>query len=181
MEVSTLSLGEYMIPPGGKTNHEIVRIREICRDIEMISAQLYGYYAEVFCDDADLARLWSKTAMEEEEHAKQFVMAINLRNQWRVEAVTVDSIKAESMLDFITSIYDVAKTHEPTKVDALRSAILLESAFAEFHMNAIALFAEEGHRKFFTYLRDADRRHVAALEDFHRNQSASEDWVLRNA
>lgn len=151
-----------------RTSSDIIKLLEICRNIEMTAAKLYHFYAELFKDDPEHARLWSKTAMEEEEHTRHFDMAINLRNQWEIETVSVDIEKAESMFQLIKVIYDAVLTTRPTLIDALGSAIDLEAAFAEFHMSSVANFKEDSHKKFFNSLMQSDRRHLLDLEEAHR-------------
>lgn len=170
-----------MLSPKGKTNPEIVGILEICRDIEHTVGQLYFYYAELYKDDIEYARLWAKTAMEEEEHEKQFIMAINLRNQWEIEDVSIDKIKAESVLKLVKAIYKAVHMHKPTLIDALSSAIELELSFADFHVSAMAKFSIESNRKFFANLISADRQHIVALQKAQKKLAdESTDWIVRN-
>src|SRR6185369_4972947 len=82
-----------------ETGVDIVRILEICRDVEVYVSELYYFFEESFRDTPDMGRLWKKTAMEEEDHAKQFVLAINLRKQDLVHDVSIDQESAEAVLN----------------------------------------------------------------------------------
>ncbi len=147
---------------------DIVRILELCRDIEVYCSEMYRYYAEIFADNDDISRMWTKTAAEEENHANQFVMAINLRKQGMVESTTVDVFRAETTLNAVKSIYDGVRQCKPSLIDALRSAIKLEKKLEEFHMTTVALFTDESYKKLFTAMMKADHQHLANIESAYQ-------------
>ncbi|QSV46629.1 ferritin family protein [Geobacter benzoatilyticus] len=146
------------------TKEDVLRILEICREIEECMAGLYHYYAEIFSDTPDMSKLWEKTAREEENHANQFALAINLRRQGVVQAVNTDLFTAETILNKLKSIYATVKQTRPAIADALRSAIKIEEKLAAYHMSSLALFQDESYRKLFEAMMKNDQGHIVSLE-----------------
>jgi rubrerythrin len=139
---------------------DIIRIMEICRDIELSCAGLYHYYAEIFNDTPAVADMWKKTAHEEENHSYQFVLAINLRNKGVIEHVSIDQFHAESTLKRVTLLNETVRRDKPGLADALRTAIELEEKLAEFHAEAMASFTDESFRNMFSAMMKADNYHL---------------------
>jgi rubrerythrin len=152
---------------------DIVRIMELCRDIEMYNAELYKFYAEIFSADEEISKLWSKTALEEESHMNQIVMAIGMREQWHVASVKVDIFRAENTLRMVKSIYDGVRLNRPSLIDALRSAIKLEHNLDTFHMSNVATFKDGNLNELFKSLMNADREHIGMLESLYRKTLAA--------
>jgi len=149
--------------PAG-TKVEVLRILEICREIELQCAGIYHYYAEIFSDSRNMAELWEKTAQEEENHAYQFGLAINLRRQGLVQSVSIDQNMAETILNKLISLYEEVRRNRPGIADALRLAIEVEEKLSEYHLSTMALFQEESHRKLFEAMMKNDHDHVDALK-----------------
>lgn len=146
------------------TKEDVLRILEICREIEECIAELYHYYAEIFSDTPDISKLWKKTALEEENHAHQFTLAINLRRHGVVQAVNTDLFTAETILNKLKEIHAKVKKNSPAITDALRSAIMLEAKLEEYHMAALAHFQDESYRKLFEAMMKNDQGHIVSLE-----------------
>jgi rubrerythrin len=151
-------------------NSDILRVLEIARDIELYCAEVYKYFSEIFADDFELSNLWRKTALEEENHANQFVMAINLRRMNMVEAVCVELQKAENTLLAIKSFYDKVRLNKPTAIDALRNAITIEEKLSDFHMTSIALFIDDNFKKLFTAMMKADDYHLEKIKNEYQKR-----------
>ncbi len=153
-----------MTETNGGTRGDVLRILEICREIEECIAALYHYYADIFKDAPDISQLWEKTAREEENHANQFTLAITLYRQRVVQAVKTDLHTAETILNKLKSIYETVKQSRPTIADALRSAIKLEEKLEEYHMSSLAHFQDESYKKLFDAMMKNDQGHIVALE-----------------
>jgi len=154
---------------------DIVGILQVCRDIEVCCAEIYRVYEERFADDAELQTLWAKTRAEEENHARQFALAINMRREGVVVSTSIDKVKATVVLAMLKSIYDGILLHTPTRLDALRSAIKLEEKLAAFHLEAVASFQDDSLRKMFQSMMRADNLHLKALEDMFKLRLGDED------
>lgn len=60
------------------------KLLEKCWKIELLCKELYEYFAELYCDDMEAVQLWRKTAIEEQNHADQFTLALNCETAFRV-------------------------------------------------------------------------------------------------
>jgi len=156
------------------TGVDVVRILEICRDVEVYVSELYYYFEESFRDTPDISSLWRKTAMEEENHAKQFVLAINLRKQDIVHAVIIDQSTAEAALSKVKSLYETVRQSKPAIVDALHMAIELEEELAEYHLSALARFQDKSHKMLFEAMMNHDNGHALELKKAYENFLASQ-------
>lgn len=161
-----------MVADGVNTNTEVVKVLEICRDIELASAELYRYFAEIFSDHEAMAALWRKTAIEEDNHAMQFIMAIKMRKETIVDTLTIDIRQAENALKIVTSLNDVVRKNKPSMLEALQVAIKMEKGLVGFHLATMGHFVQESHKKLFTAMMKADNEHVEALEKFYQRLSA---------
>lgn len=157
-----------MIEQVDKSNMDIVRILELCRDVELYCGEIYRFYSEVFSDDPEVAALWEKTANEEDNHANQFVMAIKLRKQGIIESLNIDHFLANNTLNVIKMVYDGIRECRPTLSDALRSAIKMEEKLAEFHLSYMANFSDLSHKLLFESMMKADNQHIGRLKDMYK-------------
>jgi hypothetical protein len=48
---------------------------DACQEIEEIASKIYYFNADLFAHNDKISRLWRKTAIEEENHALQIVLA----------------------------------------------------------------------------------------------------------
>jgi rubrerythrin len=156
----------------GKVDTEMIRVLEICRDIELSCAKLYRYFAEIFSSHQEMAELWRKTVKEEENHARQFVLAIKLCNEQIIDTLSLDGSTAKNMLSVVKSMHDEARKNKPSMLDSLRTAIKLEEDLAAFHMTTVANFVGESHKKLFSAMMSADKGHVEELREFYQRQLA---------
>lgn len=156
------------------TGVDIVRILEICRDVEICVSEIYYCFEESFGDSPEIARLWKKTAMEEENHAKQFVLAINLRKQDLVRGVSIDQETAEAVLHKVKSLYETVRRSRPAAADALRMAMELEEELAEYHMSALARFQDSSHKMLFEAMMNHDNGHALELKKAYEKVLAAD-------
>lgn len=155
------------------TSVDLVRILELCRDVEVYVSELYYFFEESFHDIPDMARLWKKTALEEENHARQFVLAINLRKQDLVHDVNIDQESAEAVLNKVKLLYETMRRSKPEITDALCMAIDLEEELAGYHMSVLASFQDKSHRMLFEAMMNHDNGHALELKKAYENVLAS--------
>lgn len=146
---------------------EELKILDTCRDIELVCADIYSCFADLFVGSPCCAALWEKTAKEEKNHAAQFELAMKMK-KGMVTAVTMDQWKATNTLNVARSILAGVRQHPPTLEDALRSAIKLELHLAEFHMECVAVFRDETFHAMFKAMMAADDQHVKALQEAYQ-------------
>ena len=133
-----------------------------CRDMETSMAGLYDTLAKLHASVPHMAKLWSKTANEERNHAAQFALALDIGNA-AIEAVRVDLSVIERTLNAVNLLREECMTHPPMVQQALETAIAFEEALVDLHADKIPIFVEESHKKLFTAMMAADREHVGRL------------------
>lgn len=151
---------------------EVLKILEICRDIEVTCSELYHYFEAIFSNAPNISLLWRKTALEEENHANQFVLALKLRRQGIVQSVNLDVSTAEEILTRIKRMNEEVRVKEPSIAEALLLAIELEEDLSEYHLSTIALFEEESHKKLFEAMMKNDHDHVVDLKRAYEDHLA---------
>lgn len=162
-----------MEPRAPATSLDVVSLLEICHNIESCCAEVYQRYADCFTDDEELRQLWLKTCREEENHAKQFVLAINMRREGVIVSVNIEMVRAAQVLEMVKRISASIFLSPPTAIDALRSAIKLEEELSSFHLDALASFQEESMKKLFHAMMLADNHHLQAIEKMYQKRLAS--------
>jgi rubrerythrin len=155
-------------------SNEILKVLETSRDIEAYCAAIYNYYADLFADDEEVRGLWSTLNIEEENHARQFVMAIKMGLERVIVAVDLDRAKASQSLHRIKTIYDTIHTAPPSLVGALQSAIALEQGLSGYHLNAFAAFEDESMLRLFDAMMRADELHLEKIEAMYKKRAGLE-------
>ena len=147
-----------------------IRILDICRDIELLNADIYFYFGELFKGNKAFKELWVKTAMEEQGHANQFSLAAKVK-RGLVESVTMDLFTATSTLKFVYMYFQGVKTTPPTLEEALKSAIKLEERLSAFHMDCVGIFSVKMQQELFRSMMAADNGHIESLRRVYRKIS----------
>ena len=130
--------------------------------IEGLCAELYHYYSEIHKDNADVSRLWVKTALEEENHQKQFELAYRLRSDIGFE-LTGDIDRAYRVYHKLDNLLEHVRENPPDIVTALTRAIEMEEALLDLHLDSSTRFHDENIRKMFKSLMAFDHDHIKVL------------------
>jgi rubrerythrin len=139
---------------------------ELCMSIEGLCADLYHYYSEIYEDIPEAASLWKKTALEEENHQKQFELALRLLNETEFE-VSMDSLKRAYSIQYkLQTLMDHVKSNNPELLTAISKALEMEEKLADLHVHTAVNFKEESMQKMFKSLSDADLGHVADMQRY---------------
>ena len=150
---------------------------EKCREIELLCKELYEYFSELYSDNVAAARLWRKTALEEQNHADQFTLALKLRKGLPC-IVAVDGARVESILLQLRKVITNIKTNPPKHADALLSAIKLEKYLAEFHLSYVVLFEDSSYKEMFNAMMKSDYEHIGALQEAYDKLTGTQDWTF---
>jgi rubrerythrin len=143
----------------------VIKLLQTCAAIERECAGLYHWLSDLFHDDRTVSTLWKKTALEEENHESQFLLAEKL----------VDGILAVPLIDLATVIAELERLKKlrqefeenpPDLIRALETAIRIEEELDGFHLAKILLFSNEDHRKMFGAMMAHDREHAESLKRF---------------
>jgi rubrerythrin len=140
-----------------------VSILNTCCEIEETAAQLYWYLATLYEDNVQLREAWEKTAREEEEHAAQFRLASRLRGSG-MRVLKADYYKVKNVLAKMQAIYAGVQKSPPSLNDALRFAISLERALAEYHVGALVTFHDKELARLFISMKQNDESHIERFE-----------------
>jgi rubrerythrin len=139
---------------------------DICRDIEGSFAELYHFYSDHFKDDAEIARMWKKTAMEEENHQHQFAMARRMMSNMQCVA-NVDIDIAVDVRDNVAKLVANAIKRPPNLASALKRSIELEEKLSVFHAGTIVSFTDPGLKNMFSAMLCFDKEHVETLRQHY--------------
>ena len=141
---------------------------DICAQIEKKAAEVYFFFGELYRDMPDLAKLWIKTAQEEENHMQQFQLAARLGNNATFTA-TVSLTQAQQALEMITSLQERLKQNPPTWHTALKFAIELEDRIGRFHTSTALIFDDVAFNSLYKAMMKNDRDHVQSLSRYLAN------------
>ena len=134
-------------------------VLEVCQSIKLMCAEIHHYFAEIFKDDRPTLLFWKRTAMEEENNAKEFALIAKLRRQNVINSLRIDLVDAEIALLYLRTHLDRIKENPPSPEEALRTSVKLEEKITPYHLNNIVEFADPSFRKLFAaaVLADQDR------------------------
>ena len=140
-------------------------IFEICAKIEAQTAELYHYYSELFNENPDAVQLWHKTALEEENHLRQFELADRLYRNADF-AVAVDPERAQRVCRKLEGLLSHVRQQPPDLETALSRAIEMEESLADLHMESVVKFTDGSIQKIFRAMMCFDQEHVQSLKRF---------------
>ena len=139
---------------------------EVCIGIEGLCADLYHYYSEIYVDIPEASQFWKKTALEEENHKRQFEMALRLMNESEFE-VTKDGLKRAYAVQYkLLKLIDHVKVNQPELLTAVSKAVDMEGQLAELHAHTSLLFKEKSMHTLFRSLSEADQGHVSDMQRY---------------
>jgi rubrerythrin len=136
---------------------------DVCAKIEGLCAELYHYYSVVYQDNEDVSQLWKKTALEEENHQKQFELAYRLRDEVDFD-LQVNLESANKICRKMWNLLDHVRQHPPDIVTALTKAIEMEEHLASLHMENAVLFKDIMVQRLFQALQNYDQDHIKAMQ-----------------
>jgi rubrerythrin len=136
---------------------------DVCARIEAMTAELYHYYSELFQEDEDVSQLWKKTALEEENHMRQFELAIRLCDDADFE-LEADIVRTHRIYHKLKSILEHVRTTPPDMETAFSKAIDMEEYLASMHMDCAVRYGNESIKRMFQSFSDFDQDHVKALK-----------------
>lgn len=139
---------------------------EECMRIEGLCAALYHFYSDIYEDIPDASRLWKKTALEDENHQKQFELALRLLSEAEFELSKERMKRAYSVNCNLVKFMKHVKSNKPEIMTAVAKAVELEEILADLHVHSSLNFKEESLQKLFKAMSKSDYDHVAALKRF---------------
>ena len=139
-------------------------------DLERSVADLYGWYAEVLADDAEVASAFSRMAAEEKRHASlvDYQKRMVQQDTSLSVDVAVDLAEIDTALARVRALR--AEAGRPAAGEALREALLLERSVAESHFRNTLAQANPAVARLLSALGGEDKAHVARIEDLARRR-----------
>ena len=153
-------------------NANIIALLQTCAAIELECAGLYHWFSDLFHDDRQASALWKKTALEEENHESQFLLAEKL-SDGIIAVPLIEQAQVSEMLERLRSIRRQFEENPPSLVQALETAIIIEEELDVFHLEKILLYSNEDHRKMFGAMMAHDQEHGDSLKLFFAELTAS--------
>lgn len=147
---------------GDNNGDKITLFFDTCAKIEGLCATLYHYYSDLFRDLDDVSQLWKKTALEEENHQKQFELASRLRDDVTFE-LHADLDRTYRIHQKLSTLLEHVRRNPPDIMTALTKAIEMEETLSDLHLDSSVSFQDESIKKMFQALREYDQDHVKAL------------------
>ena len=134
-----------------------------CARIEGICAELYHFYSDLFQGHEEVSQLWKKTALEEENHQKQFELAGRLRDNadFFVEA---DLERTYRVFKKLQTLLEHVRKNNPDMITAFSKAIEMEERLADLHMETSVRFGNNSIKELFKAMRDFDQDHIKSLK-----------------
>jgi len=131
--------------------------------IESLVGQIYLVFMEQQLSSPRMARLWRKTADEEQNHELQFHLAKRLAKSI-VANPDISTRQLKTIIDELTKIILRVKDKHLTPVESVRLAINIEKKLSEFHLDNIPLFSDKSLNELFKSMMKSDRGHVEELQ-----------------
>lgn len=144
------------------TKDKVVLFFDVCAKIEGLCASLYHYYSDLYKDNDDISRLWKKTALEEENHQKQFELANRLRDDVGFD-LDADLDRTYRIHQKLGTLLEYVRQNPPDIVTALSKAIEMEESLSDLHLDSSVRFHDESVSRMFQALREFDQDHVKSL------------------
>lgn len=144
----------------------MIKFLEKCAQVEHLVSEIYFEFAGNQENDDALTRIWKDMARDEENHCQQLRLAARLPIRETFSGINPKSPKPEPLHELAGSILEKAKQTPPSKLDMLKTAVLLEKEFRKLHTAAALEFNDAGLRKTFDSLSRADSEHLRELDAY---------------
>jgi rubrerythrin len=145
-----------------EVTQDVLRVLRACRAIELAMAGLYDALAEIHAHEPAIARLWRKTAREEDNHAAQFALLLDGMRE-AVDDATVDLAAIEGLRQAVETTVEEYRLRSPSVREALVAAIDFEEAMDRLHADQALTFVDHRCQRMFEAMMAADSGHVAKL------------------
>ncbi len=136
------------------------------RDVEAGLERLYGWFAEIYEDDPEVAEVFRRLAREERSHAELVGFQIRLVMQDRAgfRDVELEWAGIQAVLDQIDELHE--SDPPPRLNEALSAALMLEASGAELYMPEVLRRSNPGLGEMVRKLGAANREHFRRLQAF---------------
>ena len=141
----------------------LLSLLKTCAAIERECAELYHWLSDLFRDDRKVSALWKKTALEEENHESQFLLAVKL-SDGILAVPLIEQETADAQLEWLINLRRELEENPPDLVRALETALFIEEQLERFHLENVLLYSNEDHRRMFGAMMAHDQDHADSLK-----------------
>lgn len=138
----------------------------VCIGIEGLCADLYHHYSKIYEEIPEASKLWEKTALEEENHQKQFELALRLLDETEIEVSQENLQRACTIHNKLMTLMNHIKINKPELLTAVSKAVEMEEQLADLHAQTSLIFKDKSMQDLFKALSAADRGHVADIQQY---------------
>ena len=144
----------------------MIRFLEKCAQIERLVSEIYFEFAGSQENDEALTNIWKDMARDEENHCQQLRLAARLPVRETFSGINPKSPEPESLYEQATTILEKAKQTPFSRLDMLKTAVILEKEFRKLHTAVALEFNDADLRKTFDSLSRADSEHLRELDAY---------------
>lgn len=151
----------------------ISQVLTLLVDVEVAMAELYAWYAHLFCDNPAAVSFFTRLEQDEYSHRDQVRFQVNLVSKNRSLYADVD-IGLQELRAAIAAVEAHRSGPPPTSLsEAVAFALTMERSAVEQHYRTATVQANPEMAQFLKALTSGDRFHVDAIETFARDLGVS--------
>jgi rubrerythrin len=143
----------------------LLSLLKTCAAIERECAGLYHWLSDLFCDDRKVSALWNRTALVEENHESQFILAVKL-SDGILAVPLIEQATADAQLEWLRNLRRELEENPPDLIRALETAMFIEEQLERFHLENVLLYSNDDHRRMFMAMMAHDQDHTDSLKRF---------------
>jgi rubrerythrin len=151
---------------------KMLQMLDGCEDVENSVAEIYHFFADHFRDNAEISLFWRRTALEEENHARQVKLAKKTKDSivWvSIEVWRQVFVVRKQLRDTLERI----RQSPPSLEEALIFSIASEEQIDHLHMTNAILMKEKSGNELFVAMMNEDREHALWFKDALRQLQAA--------
>lgn len=136
-----------------------------CCKIELMVSRIYQHFAAQPDYPERLRQLFRQLAQDEEEHARQFDLALELPEGAVGSVKRITWEKVSQGLNKARTLFQDLQHHQCDAEKALKVAMRLEEEFIRIHLDNSILITDERISSMFRGLAKGDDEHLAVLRE----------------
>lgn len=149
---------------------DVQRLFKVLIEIESRLAELYGWFSEVYAEDAEASSLFYRMSRDEKSHVALIQYERRLLKKEKDLSFKVD-LSPKELEDAACELNKLLLLRSaPPLSEALALALRFENSAAENHMRGIEIREAPGLSRLLHSLGREDRRHYSDLAAFARKQ-----------
>jgi len=158
------------VPAVRENEMDVQRFFKILIEIESRLAELYGWFSEVYAEDAEASALFYRMARDERSHVALIQYERRLLRKEKDLSFKVD-LSPKELEDTACEVSKLLLLRSsPSLPEALGLALRFENSAAENHMEGIEIREAPGLSRLLKSLGREDRKHYSDLAAFAKKR-----------